>query len=161
MVGGRDRTGKVVANELTGMLMQVIDDIRLVYPSVGLCVTSETPKCYLDQAVEILSHGRSHPAIFNDVVITRGLLSYGVPEAEAHDYIHSTCVEITPCAASNVWVASPYTNMPQLLLDIEPAAGADMASGISKRVLQAIGTGPHAEHIIPDDTDFTQVNPGI
>ena len=117
MVGGRDKSGRVVANDLTGMLMQVIDDIRLVYPSVGLCVTGDTPKCYLDQAVEILSHGRSHPAIFNDDVITKGLLSYGIPEEETHDYIHSTCVEITPCAASNVWVASPYTNMPSILLE--------------------------------------------
>lgn len=45
-------------------------------------------------------------------------MHYGVPQAEAHDYIHSTCVEITPVASSNVWVASPYTNMPQLLLDL-------------------------------------------
>jgi len=117
MVGGRDCSGRVVANELTEMCMQVIDDIRLVYPSVGLCVTKDTPRRYLQKACEILSHGRSHPAIFNDDVITRGLQHYGVTEAESHSYIHSTCVEITPVAASNVWVASPYTNMPQLLLD--------------------------------------------
>ena len=40
------------------------------------------------------------------------------PEKDARDYIHSTCVEITPVALSNVWVASPYTNMVQLLLDL-------------------------------------------
>jgi len=117
MVGGRDENGKLVANELTEMLMQVIDDIRLVYPSVGLCYTAEMPDSYLAKACEILSHGRSHPAIFNDDVITKGLIGYGVPEAEARNYIHSTCVEITPVASSNVWVASPYTNMAQLLLD--------------------------------------------
>ncbi len=105
MVGGRDRDGTVVANELTMMGMQVIDDIRLVYPSVGLCMTGETDERYLAKACDILSHGRSHPAIFNDDIITEGLLSYGVREDDAHDYIHSTCVEITPVAASNVWVA--------------------------------------------------------
>ena len=66
MVGGRDENGKIVANELTEMLMQVIDDIRLVYPSVGLCYTEGIPEIYLEKACEILSHGRSHPAIFND-----------------------------------------------------------------------------------------------
>ena len=50
-------------------------------------------------------------------MITEGLIGYGVPEKEAHSYIHSTCVEITPVASSNVWVASPYTNMAQLLLN--------------------------------------------
>lgn len=118
MVGGRDENGNIVANELTWMCMQVIDDIQLVYPSVGLCWTEEMDDFYLEKACEILSHGRSHPAIFNDDVISRGLRYYGVPEPESHNYIHSTCVEITPVAASNVWVATPYENMAQLLLDV-------------------------------------------
>ncbi len=117
MVGGRDENGEVVANDLTDMLMQVVDDIKLVYPSVGLCYTKDMPDACLQKACDILSHGRSHPAIFNDDVITKGLTCYGVPEKEAHSYTHSTCVEITPVASSNVWVASPYTNMAQLLLD--------------------------------------------
>lgn len=117
MVGGKDETGEIVANDLTDMLMQVVDDIRLVYPAVGLCYSENMPKEYLVKACEILSHGRSHPAIFNDEIISKGLISYGVSEAESHNYIHSTCVEITPVASSNAWVASPYTNMAQLLLD--------------------------------------------
>ena len=118
MVGGRDENGKIVANELTEMCMQVVDDIRLVYPAVGLCYTEGMPENYLEKACELLSKGYSHPAIFNDDVITKGLMYYGVPEAQAHNYIHSTCVEITPIAASNAWVTCPYVNMPQLLLDI-------------------------------------------
>lgn len=117
MVGGRDKDGQVVANELTGMLMDVVDNVRLVYPAVGLCYTDDMPEKYIDRAVELLARGRSHPAIFNDDIIAKGLESYGVPKEECHDYIHSTCVEITPTASSNVWVASPYTNMAQLLLD--------------------------------------------
>ena len=117
MVGGVDKDGNVTANELTGMCMQVIDDIRLVYPSVGFCHTKKMPEEYLEKACSLLLKGYSHPAIFNDDLITKGLICYGVPEDEAHDYIHSTCVEITPAASSNVWVASPYTNMVQLLLD--------------------------------------------
>jgi len=118
MVGGRDENGDIVSNDLTVMCMQVVDDIRLVYPAVGLCYTDGMEDMYIEKACEILSHGCSHPAIFNDDIIVKGLISYGVPENEARSYIHSTCVEITPVASSNVWVASPYTNMPQLLLDI-------------------------------------------
>ena len=118
MLGGRDENGHIVANDLTMMGMQVLDDIRLVYPSVGFCYTEGMPEEYIKKACELLSKGYSHPAIFNDDVITRGLQRYGVSEAQSHQYIHSTCVEITPVAASNVWVASPYTNMPQLLLNI-------------------------------------------
>ena len=116
MVGGRDYNGNIIANELTEMCMQVIRDIRLVYPSVGLCYTTGMPEKYLDKACEILSYGHSHPAIFGDDTIAKGLMRYGVPERESHNYIHSTCVEITPVGASNVWVASPYTNMTYFLL---------------------------------------------
>ncbi len=118
MVGGRDENGEITANDLTLMCMQVVDDIKLVYPAVGLCFTEGMEDMYIEKACEILSHGCSHPAVFHDDIITKGLMCYGVPEKEAHNYIHSTCVEITPVAASNVWVASPYTNMAQLLLDI-------------------------------------------
>ncbi|MBO5275356.1 MAG: hypothetical protein J6I45_12150, partial [Clostridia bacterium] len=116
MVGGRDRKGTLVANELTEMLMQVVDDIRLVYPSVGLCYTKDQPEQYLRAACEILSHGRSHPAVFNDDIISEGLRYYGLSESESYDYIHSTCVEITPAASSNVWVASPYISLVEPLL---------------------------------------------
>jgi len=118
MVGGRDEQGEIVANELTEMCIQVIDDIRLVYPAVGFCYTDGIPEKYLDKAIALLLKGYSHPAIFNDDVITKGLMHYGVPEEQAHNYIHSTCVEITPVSSSNVWVASPYTNMPLLLLEL-------------------------------------------
>ena len=118
MVGGHDENGNIVENELTEMCMQVIEDIRLVYPAVGLCYTEDMAEKYIDKVCYLLSKGHSHPALFNDDIITKRLLYYGVDEKQAHNYIHSTCVEITPTAASNVWVASPCTNMPQLLLDI-------------------------------------------
>ena len=118
MVGGRDENNAIVANDLTEMCMQVIDDIKLVYPAVGLCHTEGMPERFLQKAIALLQKGYSHPAIFNDDVIAKGLVHYGIPAKDSRNYIHSTCVEITPIAASNVWVASPYTNIPQLLLDI-------------------------------------------
>lgn len=118
MVGGRDEKGNLVSNDLTDMCMQVIDDIRLVYPAVGLCVAEGMPGHHLEKACKILANGRSHPAIFNDDLIVKGLMHYGVPEKQARNYIHSTCVEITPEASSNAWVASPYTNVMQILLDV-------------------------------------------
>lgn len=118
MVGGRNEKGEIISNELTDMCMQVISDIRLVYPSVGLCCNEGMSEKHIDKACEQLLSGYSHPAIFNDDVIAKGLIYYGLPKKQAHNYIHSTCVEITPIAASNAWIASPYTNMTQILLEI-------------------------------------------
>jgi formate C-acetyltransferase len=118
MLGGRDKTGKVVSNDLTRMFMKAVEQVNLVYPSVGLCCCAGTPEEDIRLAGEIVGKGHSHPAFFNDEVITKGLRYHGMPSGEACDYIHSTCVEITPIGSSNVWVASPYMNLAQKLLDV-------------------------------------------
>lgn len=118
MVGGRDETGAIVQNDLTMLLMEVIEDVRLVYPAVGLCYTEGMEDKFLRTACRILSHGHSHPAVFGDDTIQKGLMSYGLSPQEACNYIHSTCVEITPVASSNVWVNTPATNVITLLLPL-------------------------------------------
>ena len=118
MLGGRDETGQVVANDLTEMFLISLKHVPLAYPCTGLAWTEDTPIHIKELAADLLSHGLSHPAIFNDQVITKGLIDLGLEPHEACAYQQSTCVEITPCASSNVYVASPYINLPQILQDI-------------------------------------------
>jgi trans-4-hydroxy-L-proline dehydratase len=68
-------------------------------------------------AVDLIAQGLPNPAFFGDETIQRGLQMYGVPPEESWNYVNSTCVEITPVGASNVWVASPYFSTCQFLLD--------------------------------------------
>lgn len=118
MVGGRDRAANAVNNELTYLFIQSIAHTRTAYPGIGLCVHDDTPEDLLEMAVDMLCKGYSHPAIFNDNAITRGLLELGMPERDAHCYVHSSCVEITPCGQSGSWVFSPVINPLPLLLDV-------------------------------------------
>jgi formate C-acetyltransferase len=100
------------------MFLTSLAHVPLAYPCTGLAWTADTPQSIKSQTADLLAQGLSHPAIFNDVVITKGLMDLGLPLEEACLYQQSTCVEITPCAASNVYVASPYINLPQLLQDV-------------------------------------------
>ena len=118
MVGGRDEIGNDITNELTYLFINSIGHTRLIYPGIGLCYTNDTPKDLLNLSCRLLGEGLSHPALFNDKVITEGLETYGLPKKETCNYVHSTCVEITPVASSAVWVACPYINLVQILLDI-------------------------------------------
>jgi Pyruvate-formate lyase len=118
MLGGKDSNGKDMTNELTYMFIESIGHTRLIFPAIGLCYNSGTPEDLLLKSMCLLGEGLSHPAIFNDEVIIKGLMQYGLPYGEACNYVHSTCVEITPVASSGVWVASPYHNLVQILLDI-------------------------------------------
>lgn len=118
MVGGRDAQGMDITNELTYHFIESIGHTRMIYPGIGLCYNKDTPRDLLVRSCQLLGEGLSHPALFNDDIITRGLKGYGLPPEEACLYIHSTCVEITPISSSAVWVASPYINLVEILLDL-------------------------------------------
>ena len=138
MVGGTDENGCDVSNELTRLFIRSIENVRMIYPGVGLCVSKDTPRDVLDLAYAMLAQGLSHPALFNDEIIIKGLRRYGLPPSEACQYIHSTCVEITPVASSACWVASPYTNLPQLVLDCIPS-GAESYEAFEALFYEKLG----------------------
>jgi len=118
MIGGRDAYGNDVSNDLTRLFLNTIGHTRLSYPGVGLCWNRNIPDDLMEKSADLLSQGLTHPAIFNDEVITKGMMDAGLPPAEACLYIHSTCVELSPISSSNVKVASPYYNLIQILHDV-------------------------------------------
>lgn len=111
MVGGVDKSGRPVFNELTEMFIKAIETTGLVNPSVAVCYNEHMPDELLYSCVDILAKGYTKPAIFNDRVIIDGLVEAGMRLEDARYYIHSTCVEITPVGCSNIHVATPYINM--------------------------------------------------
>ncbi len=117
MVGGIDENGNNVTNILSYLCLEALRRTNLVYPTVGVCWHEGTPESLTDLAIELISQGYSTPAFFGNEVIRKGLMHYGVPEADACDYQNSTCVEITPYGSSNVWVASPYFSVCGLLME--------------------------------------------
>ena len=118
MVGGRDAHGNDVSNDLTRMFLDTIGHTRMSYPGIGLCWHRDMPSDLMEKSAELMAQGLTHPAIFNDEVITKGMMDAGLPPAEACLYIHSTCVELSPIASANVKVASPYINLIQALHDV-------------------------------------------
>ena len=117
MVGGRDAEGNDLTNPISYLCLEALRRTGLIYPTVGICWHEDTPPDLVDLAVDLIGKGNANPAFFGDETIQKGLRSLDVPQEESCRYANSTCVEITPSGASNVWVASPYYNTCQLLLD--------------------------------------------
>ena len=115
MVGGVDRQGNPVWNELSYMCIQAIETTGLINPSVAVCYNKDMPEDLLSLCIAMIAKGYTRPSIFNDKVIQEGLLNAGVSVEDARYYIHSTCVEITPIGASNILVATPYINLNKAL----------------------------------------------
>ncbi len=117
MVGGKDKNGDDTTNDLSYLCFEALRRTKLAYPTVGLCWNENTPQSLIDLAVNLVCEGYPTPAFFGDDVITKGLKDIGAPAHEACNYINSSCVEITPCNASNIWVASPYFSTCKILLE--------------------------------------------
>jgi formate C-acetyltransferase len=118
MVGGRDRKGRDVTNELTYLCLAARLATRLVYPTVGVAWHSGTPGELMDFCMRLLASGLGDPAFFNDEVISQGLREHGVTEEDSYNHMNSTCVEIKVAGASNMWVTQPYFNLPKALLAV-------------------------------------------
>ncbi len=117
MVGGRDPEGEDATCDLTYLCLAARQMTRLVYPTVGLAWHEQTPAELTEFACRMLRTGIGDPAFFNDELIASGLRANGVSEVDARNYMNSTCVEIKVVGTSNIWVASPYFNCAQQLLD--------------------------------------------
>jgi formate C-acetyltransferase len=148
MVGGRDRDGRDVTNELTYLCLIARMATKLVYPTVGLAWHEGTPPELTEFACRMLGTGIGDPAFFNDELIVEALRDHGVSEADSYNYMNSTCVEIKVVGASNIWVTAPYFNLPKALLEImdliadgklpEPPTFKDLNVLVQKRMADTV-----------------------
>jgi pyruvate-formate lyase len=106
MLGGCDSDGAPVLNELSELFLEAVDTVGLINPNVAVCYREDMPDEFLLKGLEILGNGRSHPAFYNDRIVTEGLEVAGLTAEDARQYNNSTCVEITPVGTSNVQVVA-------------------------------------------------------
>ncbi|MBI5831967.1 MAG: hypothetical protein HZB16_06610 [Armatimonadetes bacterium] len=139
IVGGRDAAGQDVTNDLSYLALAARRATQLVYPTVGIAWHEGTPDELVDYGVRMLASGIGCPAFFGDQCIVDGLRAHGVSAADSYRWMNSTCVEIKVAGASNIWVATPYFNLAQALLDGLATAPAtfDALSAAVRSVLSA------------------------
>ncbi len=124
IVGGTDECGNLVENDLTYMFLTALRHIKMPDPNGALAVNEQTGKQILEYATDIIGEGTTHPAIYNDAEIIKGLISYGVDSKDAVNYIHTTCAEISVVGKSRMYTTSINVNMPLELVNL---VGEDIA----------------------------------
>ena len=157
MIGGVDRDANPVWNELSYMCIEAIGTTKLINPSVAVCYTEDMPDDLLYKCIDMIAKGYTRPSIFNDRIIQEGLIRAGVSQRDARYYIHSTCVEITPIASSNIAVATPYVNLTKSLEFILSEKRKPYVIGILKNMGIGCG-GDEKEAYLAHDVDFSLDN---
>ena len=115
IVGGRDEHGALVENELTYHFLTALEHLRLPDPNGALAVNADTSDEILRYCTEILARGVTHPAFYNDDQIIDSFVRYGCPYADAVNYIHTTCAELTLIGKTKAHTTVPFIFLPEIL----------------------------------------------
>lgn len=113
-VGGVTEKGEDATNEMTYMLLDVIEEMRLLQPSSMVQVSKKTPDRLLKRALKIIRTGFGQPSIFNTDAIIQELTRQGKSIIDARCGGASGCVE-AGAFGKEAYILTGYFNIPKVL----------------------------------------------
>ena len=93
VLGGFDKDGKSVYNELSQMCMEASLELNLIDPKINLRVGKNTPDELYEFATLLTKQGLGFPQYCNDDVVVPGLIKLGYDPEDAIDYTVAACWE--------------------------------------------------------------------
>ncbi len=93
VLGGFDRDGRSMYNELSQMCMQASLELKLIDPKINLRVGKNTPQELFEFATRLTKAGLGFPQYCNDDVVVPGLVKLGYDYEDALDYTVAACWE--------------------------------------------------------------------
>ena len=126
-LGGLKEDGSDGVNELTYLLLDVIEEMRLLQPSSMVQISKKNPNHFVKRALEIIKTGFGQPSFFNTDAIIQQLLSQGKSLTDARNGGASGCVE-TGAFGTEAYTLSGYFNLNKVL-EITIFNGIDPLTG--------------------------------
>lgn len=125
--GGVKVDGSDGVNETTYLILDVIEDMRLLQPSSSIQVSKKNPNHFIKRAAKIIRTGFGQPSIFNTDVIVQELIRQGKSMEDARNGGTSGCVETGAFGKEN-YNLTGYFNMPKVF-EIMLHNGVDPRTG--------------------------------
>ncbi len=113
-VGGVTAKGEDATNEMTYMILDVIEEMRLLQPSSMVQVSKKNPDRLLKRALNIIKTGYGQPSIFNTDAIIQELTRQGKSIIDARSGGASGCVE-AGAFGKEAYILTGYFNIPKIL----------------------------------------------
>ncbi len=113
-LGGVRPDGTDGVSELTFLMLDVVDEMRLLQPSASIQVSAQSPDAFLERATRIIATGFGQPSVFNHDLIVRELTRHGKSLEDARNGGSSGCVEVGAFGKEN-YNLTGYFNLPKLL----------------------------------------------
>ena len=126
-VGGLKTDGGDGVNDVSFLLLDVIEEMRLLQPSSSIQVSKKNPDRFIKRATRIIRTGFGQPSVFNADAIVQELVRMGKTVEDARQGGSSGCVEIGAFGKEN-YNLTGYFNLPKVL-EITLHNGMDPRTG--------------------------------
>lgn len=126
-IGGLTPDGKNAVNDLSYILLDVIEEMRLVQPGSMIQVSRENPDELIHRALKIIRTGFGQPSIFNTDGIVQELVRQGKTIEDARCGGASGCVE-AGAFGKECYILTGYLNLVKIL-EIALNHGIDPRTG--------------------------------
>jgi formate C-acetyltransferase len=113
-LGGLTRDGDDAVNDVTYLLLEVIDEMHLLQPSNNLQLSIENPDRFLRAGLEVIRKGYGFPSVFNADAVVKELVRQGKSVEDAREGGTSGCVE-AGAFGKEAYILTGYFNLPKLL----------------------------------------------
>lgn len=112
--GGVTPEGHDGVNDVSYLILDVMDEMKLLQPSSNVQISRKTPQKFLKRACEISRKGWGQPAFYNTEAIIQELMEAGKTLEDARLGGTSGCVE-TGCYGKEAYILTGYLNLPKIL----------------------------------------------
>ena len=126
-VGGLKGDGTDGVNELSFLILDVIEEMRILQPSSMVQISAKGPDAFLLRALKIVKTGFGQPSIFNTDAIVQELVRQGKSVVDARDGGASGCVE-AGAFGKEAYILTGYFNLPKVF-EITLGNGVDPRTG--------------------------------
>ncbi|MDR1154427.1 MAG: hypothetical protein LBL04_06925 [Bacteroidales bacterium] len=93
ILGGTDRNGNEVTNDVTYLVLDVIEELHISDYPVAVRLGKHTPEKLFRRVAEVQRFGGGIVSVYNEDVVIDGLVKFGYPEAEAREFTNDGCWE--------------------------------------------------------------------
>jgi len=126
-LGGLKRDGSDGTSEISYLILEVVDELRLLQPQTSVHISQKTPDRVLKAAARVIRNGCGYPSVFNTDAVVMEQMRVGKTVEDAREGGCSGCIE-TGAFGKEAYILTGYLNVPKIL-ELALNDGRDQLTG--------------------------------
>jgi len=168
VLAGVDERGREVANEVTDLVLDVVEELRISDFPIAVRLNRNTPESLLRRIAQVQRLGGGTVAVYNEETVLAGLTRFGYPLSVARRFANDGCWEII-IPGETCFIYRPFDAF--LLLQqalgvvgepaVSPPAGANLTAQPPLRQQRGEEAAPHPDPLPGGEGEGAAPNPSL